>query len=390
MSVKSFLRRKVNRSVILAAATAGFAMTVLSALAASPDISAPAPQPAPATINAIVSASDFNGQDVPVYKTIEEALAAAPSNGTTPFVISIKNGRYFEKLVIDKPNITFTGESRDGTVITYDAYSGLKKADGKPWGTWGSGTVIVRAPDFTAQNLTIANGYDYLANDAKAKDDPSKTHAPQAVALMTDTGADRAKFVNIRLEGYQDTLFVNAGRAFFSHCVVEGNVDFIFGAGIAFLDTCDIVTRRRADPTMENVGYVTAPSTQISQPYGIVFDHCRLLKEEGVPAHSSPLGRPWHPTTTFEDGRYADPNAIGSTIYLNTYIGDHITEAGWDGMNGTGHEAGTKDWFPPEGARFFEYKSSGPGAQINEHRPQLSDSEASALTRQALFGDWQP
>lgn len=44
------------------------------------------------------------------------------------------------------------------------------------------------------------------------------------------------------------------------------------------------------------------------------------------------LGRPWHPTTTFEDGRYADPNAIGQTVFLNTSMDDHIY--GWDKMSG--------------------------------------------------------
>ncbi len=99
----------------------------------------------------------------------------------------------------------------------------------------------------------------------------------QAVALMTDLGSDRATFVNVKITGYQDTLFPNSGRSYFHKCEVWGHVDFIFGAGQAVFDDCDIVSRDRGSKT--NNGYVTAPSTKGDQPYGFLF--VRQPLEEG-------------------------------------------------------------------------------------------------------------
>ena len=65
----------------------------------------------------------------------------------------------------------------------------------------------------------------------------------------------------MKITGYQDTLFPNAGRSYFYKCEVWGHVDFIFGAGQAVFDDCDIVSRDRGSKT--NNGYVTAPSTEV-------------------------------------------------------------------------------------------------------------------------------
>ena len=75
----------------------------------------------------------------------------------------------------------------------------------------------------------------------------------------------------------KDTLFPNSGRSYFYKCEVWGHVDFIFGAGQAVFDDCDIVSRDRGSKT--NNGYITAPSTEGDQPYGFLFVHSRLKKE---------------------------------------------------------------------------------------------------------------
>jgi pectinesterase len=85
--------------------------------------------------------------------------------------------------------------------------------------------------------MTIENAFDYPANAAKPDSDRTKFKNPQAVALMTDLGSDRAVFANVKITGYQDTLFPNSGRSYFSKCEVWGHVDFIFGAGRRFSTT---------------------------------------------------------------------------------------------------------------------------------------------------------
>lgn len=334
---------------------------------------------------------DSTGRESGSFKTIQAALDAAPNEAKKPWVIKVRKGRYYEKLVITKPNIHLIGDDRDQTVLTFDAYSGLLKADGKTWGTNGCGTLIVQAPDFKAENITIENGFDYPANDAKDPKDPTYTNAGQAVAVMTDAGADRSFFHKVRITGHQDTLFTNVGRAYFKDSYISGNVDFIFGAGQSLFENCEIVTRPRTKPNVNPVGYVTAPSTLISDKYGLVFLRCRLTKEnDKLPAASSPLGRPWHPTKTFPDGRYADPDAIGSAVFIECFMDDHITTDGWGSMQGTGKAPGERITFAPESARFFEYKNTGPGAKTGGKRRQLSDAEAAEYTPHKVLAGWKP
>lgn len=110
-----------------------------------------------ADYNALVST---NAGDANAYKTITEAIASAPAD-SSPFVIYVKNGVYHERLTITRPNIHLQGESRDGTVITATTAAGTLKPDGSKWGTYGSNTVKVDAPDFSARSLTISNDFDY-------------------------------------------------------------------------------------------------------------------------------------------------------------------------------------------------------------------------------------
>ncbi|MFP9230284.1 pectinesterase PemA [Pectobacterium cacticida] len=356
--------------------------TFCKTLALAMLVSSPCSLALAADYNALVS-SNANGN---AYKTIAEAIASAPADGS-PFVIYIKNGVYHERLTITRPNIHLQGESRDGTIITATTAAGMLKPDGKKWGTYGSSTVNVSAPDFSARSLTISNDFDYPANQAKASDDPTRIKDSQAVALLVAEKSDRAWFHNVNLTSYQDTLYVKGGRSFFSQCRISGTVDFIFGNGTALFDHCDIVARNRTDVKGQPLGYLTAPSTDITQKYGLVFTHSRVIKEEGVPAKSYALGRPWHPTTTFEDGRYANPNAIGQAVFLNTFMDDHIY--GWDKMSGKDKQ-GEKIWFYPQDSRFFEYKSSGPGAEKTDQRRQLSDAEAAEYTAENVLAGWVP
>ncbi|MCW8126843.1 pectinesterase family protein [Microbulbifer halophilus] len=325
-----------------------------------------------------------------VYHTVSEAVTAAPADSDSPHIIYIRNGRYREKLTVTKPNINLVGESRDGVVLTYDAYAGQKiPGSEETWGTFRSATLTVLAPDFRAESLTVENAFDFLRNDALDKQATERVGGTQAVALAINGRADRSAFRDVKLSGYQDTLYVNTGRSYFLDSVIEGNVDFIFGAGTALFEKSDIVNRKRARD-MQTTGYVTAPSTDIANDFGLVFLNCRLLKEEAVPADSVPLGRPWHPTTTFEDGRYADPDAIGASVFINTWMDDHIARDGWDSMNGTARDGSKSAVFTPESSRFFEYKSRGPGAAVNPERRQLDEEEAGNYNREKILDGWEP
>jgi pectinesterase len=316
----------------------------------------------------------------PVYRSIGAAMAGMTANGGPRAVVFIRKGRYREKLTIDRPRITLRGEHRDSVVITYDAAADTPSPGGGTYGTRGSFTLRIVAPDFRAENLTIENSFDYAANAAKPDSDSTKFRNPQAVALMTDLGSDRATFVNVKILGHQDTLFANSGRHYFYKCHIAGHVDFIFGAGIAVFDDCDIVSRDRGSRT--NNGYITAASTNASNSLGFLFVRSRLKKQSPSMAPASvTLGRPWHP--------FADPNAVGSVVFIDTWMDDHIGPKGWERMSSI-DSTGTRIWYEPSSARFFEVRSSGPGAVSSSSRRILSEGQAQQYLTLAFLGGWRP
>jgi pectinesterase len=323
----------------------------------------------------------------PTYPSLSAAVAAAPAGGTRPFRILITRGLWDEQAVIDKPFVHLVGEDRQGSVISHLAASGLTAPDGKRWGTFRTPTLFVRAPDFAAHNLTIQNAFDGLAEMTK----PGGLHShdgggPQAVALMLDKGSDRARFTQVDILSYQDTLFPDAGRALFERCLIAGSYDFIFGAGRAWFEQCEIRSRPRPVDPVD--GYIVAPSTPIDQPYGFVFHRCRLTADEGVKPGSVYLGRPWRPSGAFSDGRYGDPRFVGAAAFLECWMDRHIASEGWTEMWYTGKDGNPRTMLQPEDARFSQFKARGPGAGALKRGRWLTPNEASRYTRDKVLSGW--
>jgi pectinesterase len=318
---------------------------------------------------------------VPTYRTIGAALAAAaPADGREPFVIHIAPGRYREKLSVTAPNVHLVGAGRSETVLTYEAAAGHRSPGGWPYGTRGSFTLRIAAPGFRMESMGVENAFDLPANAARPDTDSTKITGTQAVALFLDEGSDQAVFRDCLVSGYQDTLFPNAGRAYFAGCTIIGSVDFIFGWGRAVFEDCEIVSRDRGSAT--NNGYITAPSTHIRQPYGFVFVNSRLLKETGEMAPGSvTLGRPWHPS--------GNPDAVGSAVFIDSWMDDHIGAAGWSPMNST-DAAGNRVEHQPGDARFFEFGSTGPGAVASPSRRVLTPEQAAAYDVVRVLDGWDP
>ena len=85
-------------------------------------------------INAdVIVAQDGSGK----YKTVKEAVAAAPDKGKTRYVIHVKKGTYKENVEIgkSKKNIMLVGDGMDLTIIT----GSLNVVDGST--TFNSATV---------------------------------------------------------------------------------------------------------------------------------------------------------------------------------------------------------------------------------------------------------
>ncbi|MEP9357528.1 pectinesterase family protein [Sphingomonas sp. KR3-1] len=300
------------------------------------------------------------------YTSIALALEAAARDTSGRWItIRVAPGDYREKPNITRDRIRLVGSGAGRTRLHFDAVAQTAKAYHRAgWGTPGSATLTIDAKDVVVSGLTVENDYDYLANDRLADGDPGKIGNPQAVALLLDIHSDRVRLEHVGLLGYQDTLFANGGRALIRSSLIAGNIDFIFGNGQLLIEDSEIRSRRRSAPYLagEFQSFIAAPSTQLSQQHGIIFYRSRLTREQGVPDGAVALARPWHPTTSFADGRYADPKAVGQVSFIDCVMGSHIHPDHWTVMNGTARAGTMTDVFRPQDSRFMEAGSRGPGA----------------------------
>jgi len=311
---------------------------------------------APPVDNTLYVATDGSGD----FYSIQEALDVAPADGA---LLLIAPGTYREAISITKPNIELRGSNPDAskTVIAFD------KSAGTSGGTLHSATAEIRGDNFRAENLTFANDWN-----------ATHTQVPvgsQALAVLV--AADRAIFRNVRFLGNQDTLYAGSRncapdgesciptRQYFTHCYVEGNVDFIFGDSKAVFDHCEIHS------TPHSEGFLTAQSKHSpTEDSGFVFNHCTLTAAPG--AANVWLGRPWR--------------AYAKVIFLNTEMGSHILPAGW------------REWHPGEThsietAYYAEYNSTGPGAHRGDRDPHtklLTADEAAQFESKTFLDGWDP
>ncbi|KAI3935715.1 hypothetical protein MKW98_022723, partial [Papaver atlanticum] len=72
----------------------------------------------------VVVAKDGSGK----YTTVQEAVASAPNNSDTRYIIYIKRGSYKEQVIIEasKMNLMLVGDGMHSSIIT----GNLNKADG--------------------------------------------------------------------------------------------------------------------------------------------------------------------------------------------------------------------------------------------------------------------
>jgi pectin methylesterase-like acyl-CoA thioesterase len=282
----------------------------------------------------ITVAKDGSGQ----FSTVQAAVDSIASGSSTHIRIDIKAGTYTEKLTIaSRTNLCLVGAAATSTILSYG------DANATVGSTSGSASVLISANDFSAANLTIQNTYG---------------SGSQAVALRT-TG-QRQQFLNCRFVGYQDTLYTHSGSQYFRDCYVQGNVDYVFGGATAVLQNCEV-------RNVEGGSATTAPNTDGSIAYGIVFLGGKFTAVSSVKSGSVALARPW--------------GAAGFAAYLNADLGAHISAAGFTSMSGN----------DPANARFHEYGSTGAGANA-AGRPsyQLTASQAASYTLSNIFGSWTP
>lgn len=334
---------------------------------------------------------DCRGQAA-CYTSVQAALdASAADTGGDWAVVELAPGLYREKVTIRRARTELRGAGAATTRIVYDAVAETAGVYHRThWGTPGSATLSVDADEVRVTGVTVENSYDFLANDALPAGDPRKIANSQGVAFLADIHSDRIEVADAALVGYQDTLFANGKRVWIRRSRISGNIDFIFGNGEVLIEDSTIESRRRAATFApgEFQSFVTAPSTPLEQPIGIVVYRSHLTREAGVPDGSVALGRPWHPTTSFADGRYADPNAVGQARFIDCVMEAHIRADHWTEMNGTARDGSKTARFMAQDARFSETGSSGPGGRHDDIGLKWRATQGISDVRRIFFTDW--
>ncbi len=314
----------------------------------------------------MVVAKDGSGD----FTTIQKAIDAVPSDSDRPTVILIKRGVYnTEKLIIpaDKKNVTFLGESREETIISYHIYDCSEgkcpSADAAKWtgdNIRTSATLTIMGDGFRAENLTIQN-----------------TAGPVGQAQAITVQADKVVFINCNLTGYQDTIYLwsSGKRSYFESCLVVGRTDYIYGGGIAFFNRCEIRSW--------GGGWITAPSTQKSQTYGFVFSECQITYATDSPRAGDDgnpfrFGRPW--------------NDYPKVAWLFCNLSGMLNPQGWGDTWNMSYAATSTD------LHLYEYRNTGLGADMSGRASwaglrALTDAEAqNYTTRKVMAGsdNWDP
>ncbi|XVF35221.1 hypothetical protein REPUB_Repub18cG0126800 [Reevesia pubescens] len=267
----------------------------------------------------VVVAKDGTGN----FTRIMDAVASAPDNSTSKYVIYIKKGLYNEYVEINKKkwNIMMVGDGMDVTVI-----SGNRNfVDG--WTTFRTATFAVSGRGFIAKDITFENTAG-----------PQKH---QAVALRS--GSDLSVYYRCAIRGYQDSLYAHSMRQFYRDCTITGTIDFIFGDGTVVFQNCQILARQGL-PKQKNI--ITAQGRKDpNQPTGFSIQFCNISADADLApfVNSTPtyLGRPW--------------KLYSRTIIMQSYISNAIRPEGWLEWN--------KD-FALDTLYYAEFTNSGPGAEL--------------------------
>ena len=279
----------------------------------------------PANPNSVVVAADGSGD----FCTVQGAVDSLPTGNTNYTLVYIRNGDYNELVdTRNKNNITFRGQSRDGTIVGYH------NNDSQNSGTHARMAFKVFGNDIAVENMTITNRSGKIN--------------VMAEALMIESNMKRFICNNAKIASYQDTILGNTGgtQAYFKDSLIVGDTDFIWGAMNAFFTNCELqcespqshVTQARTDDS---------PSTS----NGMSFVYCQITRANGsVTNNSCDLGR----TLGF---------SYGNVIFKHCLIDSHIS--GWS-------DPSLRDWE-------FDNSNLTATAAVSYNGIQLTNGDANVV-----------
>lgn len=262
-----------------------------------------------------IVAADGSGN----YKTVQEAINAAPDGRTEPWLILVKNGSYDEHVVVPegKSYIHLIGQDREKTIIHKNLNVGGAPDNNTVSGKssyWNSSVhnpsspvykyegsvVVVKGSHFYSENISYVNDWGVLSENG-----------PQALAMKSD--GDCASFYRCKFRSFQDTWMTtqnDAYRHYVKDCWIEGAVDYFYGGGDVLLDHCTLYNVRS--------GSVIVAPCHAKARYGYAFRDCIVDGNSRAADGKLKLGRPWHNSP--------------KTVYINTLMLIPVAAEGWSNM----------------------------------------------------------
>ncbi len=298
---------------------------------------------APANSGQLVVAQDGSGD----FCSVQGAVDHVPPANAERVVIEIKSGVYREIVFINqRPLTTLRGESRSETIISYPNNDALQNKLGSKF------RALVNAENASGlivENLTLHNS--------------TPQNGSQAEALRVD-GSDQVIVRQADFKSLQDTLQLS-GRVYVHDCLIEGNVDYVWGKGTAYFERCELKTVGRA-------GYDVQARNEGN--YGYVFVDSKLTADPGLSGHI--LAR-------IEADRFPQSHVA----YVDCAMGPHIAPEGFLVTSGSDTSR----------LRFWEFGSKDLDGQPldvskrNAITKQLSPSEAETMRDRAhVLSGWDP
>lgn len=294
------------------------------------------------------------GQGERINDALDSARTVYEQKGEKTTIL-IEPGTYREEITIDVPGLTIKNASRKPSIglknggvdcdqnavrITwyyghgyqYRSMGNRVNYGGSRERRWNA-SVLVTAPDFTAENIIFENSFNLYVCDLEAADslvDISQSDMPwtekerpkkvmpvrpkevgstevqlkkyreRAAAISFTEGAKNAHLKNCRAVGRQDVLYGDEGASiYWEKGILQGGVDFIFGGMTMAVDRATIVANINGEKG--DKCYISAGR---SEGRGLLFYKChiRLATEEELSAVSHQpsavsqqvwLARPW-------------------------------------------------------------------------------------------------
>ncbi len=173
----------------------------------------------------VISVAQDNTGD---FVTIQEALKSIPLNNPITFVC-IKNGRYNEKLYIERSNVVLLGEDREKTIIEYAELrrNWVAKHDTD----YGSATININKDlhDIAFINLTVNNNY------GNANYDHDHAFTIRSFENTTKIIIDNCSIISEGGDALSLWSF-NDGMYYHNNCHFEGYVDYVCPRGYCFIE----------------------------------------------------------------------------------------------------------------------------------------------------------